>query len=164
MDFRKCSKSAKEDCSCCPLFSSLCFSSLLASLLAYFERLWQRAIELQSLFFMNLGFPLLCHGFQIAPPSFGMLELIHKLIKTYKLATKWLKRITKDLNELIGLNEYDYYSKVHKTIIIRSTKLHFLVVISNLVFSQHKALSCNFAIYRGAQHLQKILGDRSSVH
>ena len=28
----------------------------------------------------------------------------------------------KDLNELIGLNEYDYYSKVLKTIIIRSTK------------------------------------------
>ena len=51
-----------------------------------------------------------------------MLELIHKLIKTYKLATKWLKPITNDLNELIGLNEYDYYSKVLKTIIIRSTK------------------------------------------
>ena len=31
MDFGKCSKSVKEDCSCCPLFSSLCFSSLLAS-------------------------------------------------------------------------------------------------------------------------------------
>ena len=51
-----------------------------------------------------------------------MLELIHKLIKTCKLATKWLKPISKDLNELIGLNEYDYYSKVLKTIIIRSTK------------------------------------------
>ena len=25
----------------------------------------------------------------------------------------------------------------------------------NLVFSRHKALSCNFAIYKGAQHLQK---------
>ena len=37
-------------------------------------------------------------------------------------ATKWLKPITKDLNELIGLNEYDYYLKVLKTIIIRSTK------------------------------------------
>ena len=59
---------------------------------------------------------------QVAPPSFGMLELIHKLIKTCKLATKWLKPITKDLNELSGLNEYDYYSKVLKTIIIRSTK------------------------------------------
>ena len=37
----------------------------------------------------------------------------------------------------------------------------------NLVFSRHKALSCNFAIYRGAQHLQQKmgwLGDRSSVH
>ena len=59
---------------------------------------------------------------QVAPPSFGMLELIHKLLKTCKLATKLLKPITKDLNELIGLNEYDYYSKVLKTIIIRSTK------------------------------------------
>ena len=31
MDFGKCSKSEKEDCSCCPLFSSfsLCFSHLL---------------------------------------------------------------------------------------------------------------------------------------
>ena len=37
----------------------------------------------------------------------------------------------------------------------------------NLVFSRHKALSCNFAIYRGAQHLQQEgddWGDRSSVH
>ena len=37
----------------------------------------------------------------------------------------------------------------------------------NLVFSRHKALSCNFAIYRGAQHLQNIggwFGDRSSIH
>ena len=48
MDFRKCSKSAKEDCSCCPLFSSLCFSSLFCAFLAYFERLWKRAMELQS--------------------------------------------------------------------------------------------------------------------
>ena len=29
----------------------------------------------------------------------------------------------------------------------------------NLVFSRHKALSCNFAIYRGAQHLQNIWDD-----
>ena len=42
----------------------------------------------------------------------------------------------------------------------------------NLVFSRHKALSCNFAIYRGAQHLQQrrgdekggCFGDRSSIH
>ena len=33
MDFEKCSKSAKEDCSCCPLFSSLCLFFLFASLL-----------------------------------------------------------------------------------------------------------------------------------
>ena len=30
---------------------------------------------------------------------------------------------------------------------------------SNLVFSRHKALSCNFSIYRGAQRLQKIWDD-----
>ena len=29
----------------------------------------------------------------------------------------------------------------------------------NLVFSRHKALSCNFAIYRGAKRLQKRLDD-----
>ena len=36
----------------------------------------------------------------------------------------------------------------------------------NLVFNRHKALSCNFSIYRGAQRLQKMgwLADRSSVH
>ena len=33
MDFGKCSKSAKEHCSCCPLFSSLCLLFLFASLL-----------------------------------------------------------------------------------------------------------------------------------
>ena len=33
MDFGNCSKSAKEDCSCCPLFSSLCLFFLFASLL-----------------------------------------------------------------------------------------------------------------------------------
>ena len=33
MDFGKCSKSAQEDCSCCPLFSSLCLLFLFASLL-----------------------------------------------------------------------------------------------------------------------------------
>ena len=80
-------------------------------------------MKLQSLvlheFELPKAFPYLV---QVAPPSFGMLELIHKLIKTCKLATKCLKPITKDLNELIGLNEYDYYSKVLKTIIIRSTK------------------------------------------
>ena len=48
--------------------------------------------------------------------------MIRKLIKTCKLATKWSKPITKDLNDLIGLNEYDYYSKVLEIIIIRSTK------------------------------------------
>ena len=33
----------------------------------------------------------------------------------------------------------------------------------NLVFSRHKALSCNFAIYRGAQHLQNILDIGGSI-
>ena len=46
MDFGKCSKSAKEDCSCCPLFSLLCFPLLHCSFLAYFERLRQRTMRL----------------------------------------------------------------------------------------------------------------------
>ncbi|RVW27350.1 Retrovirus-related Pol polyprotein from transposon opus [Vitis vinifera] len=50
-----------------------------------------RAMELQSLvlheFELPKALPLLV---QVAPPSFGMLELIHKLIKTCKLATKAL--------------------------------------------------------------------------
>ena len=33
MDFEKCSKSAKEDCSYCPLFSSFCLFFLFASLI-----------------------------------------------------------------------------------------------------------------------------------
>ena len=49
MDFGKCSKSAKEDCSCCPL--------LHCSFLAYFERLWQRAMELQSLVLHEFELP-----------------------------------------------------------------------------------------------------------
>ena len=49
MDFGKCSKSAQEYYSCCPLFSSLCFSFLQCSFLAYFERLRQRTMRLQSL-------------------------------------------------------------------------------------------------------------------
>ena len=57
MDFGKCSKSSQEDCSCCPLFSSLCFSSLQCSFLAYFERLWQRAMELQSLVLHEFELP-----------------------------------------------------------------------------------------------------------
>ena len=123
MDFGKCSKSAQEDYRFCPLFSSLCFSSLLCSFLAYFERLWQRAMEIQ----------ILVSSWIWAFKSFSMkniqLSLILGLLwwaKSYqkapKLTTKWLKPITKDLNELIGLNEYDYYSKVLKTIMIRSTK------------------------------------------
>ena len=33
MDFGKCSKSANKDCSCCPLFSSLCFPLCFSPLL-----------------------------------------------------------------------------------------------------------------------------------
>ena len=57
MNFGKCSKSVKEDCIYCPLFSSLCFSSLRCSFLAYFERLWKRAMELQSLVLHEFELP-----------------------------------------------------------------------------------------------------------
>ena len=57
MDFWKCSKSAKEDYRCCLLFSSLCFPLLHCSFLAYFERLWQKAMELQSLVLHEFELP-----------------------------------------------------------------------------------------------------------
>ena len=63
MDFGKCSKSAKEDCSCCPLFSSLCLFFLFASLSLHTlndfgKGLWRS----KAWFFMNLSFQKLCHS------------------------------------------------------------------------------------------------------
>ena len=131
MDFGKCSKSAKEDCSYCPLFSSLCFSFLQCSFLAYFERLWKRTMRLQSLvsswiwasksFSMNyiqLSSILDCFGDQ-------------KAIKTPKLNTIWLELIARVLNMLIGLKGNNYYSKVFKRVNYKLSNNNFWVVITN---------------------------------
>ena len=85
MDFGKCSKSAQENCSCCPMFSSLCFSSLLASLLAYFERLWQRDIELQSLVIHEFELFIALPWIPNNSPQSWIVLVIKLLTKTPKL-------------------------------------------------------------------------------
>ena len=130
MDFGKCSKSAKEDCSYCPLFSSLCFSFLQCSFLAYFERLWKRTMRLQSLvsswiwasksFAMNyiqLSSILDCFGDQ-------------KAIKTPKFNTILLELIARVLNMLIELKDNNYYSKVFKRVNYKISNNTFWVVIN----------------------------------
>ena len=88
MDFRNCSKSAKEDCSYRPLFSSLYFSSLRYSFLAYFERLWQRAMELQSLvlheFELSIAFPWIPNN----SPQSRIALVIKKAMKTPMITTQ----------------------------------------------------------------------------
>ena len=131
MDFEKCSKSAQEDCSCCPLFSSLCFSSLLASLLAYFERLWQRAMEIQSLVLHEFELPKALPWTIYSSPSFldcFVDQITNKNTKTY---TIWLEMIARVLNMLIGLKDNNYYSKVFKRINYKLQNSTFWVVIIN---------------------------------
>ena len=84
MDFGKCSKSVKEDCSCCPLFSSLCFPLLHCSFLAYFERLWQRAMELQSLVLHEFELPKALPRTIYTSPSFLNCFDEQKAIKNTK--------------------------------------------------------------------------------
>ena len=85
MDFGKCSKSAQEDYSFCPLFSLLCFSSLLASLLAYFERLWQRDMGLQSLVLHEFELFIALPWFPNNSPQSWIVLVIKLLTKTPKL-------------------------------------------------------------------------------
>ena len=130
MDFWKCSKSAKEDCSCRPLFSSLCFSSLRCSFLAYFERLWQRAMKLQSLVLHEFELPKSLPWTIYSSPSFLDCfgdQITNKNTKTY---TIWLEMIARVLNMLIGLKSNNYYSKVFKRINYRLSNSTFWVVIT----------------------------------
>ena len=85
MNFGKCCKIAKEDCSCCPLFSSLCFSSLRCSFLAYFERLWQRAMELQSLVLHEFELFIALPWIPNNSPQSWIVLVIKLLTKTPKL-------------------------------------------------------------------------------
>ena len=133
MDFGKYSKSAKEDCSCCPLFSLLYFSSLLCSFLAYFERLWQRAIEIQSLvlheFELFIALPWTIYNSPSFLDCFGD-QITNKNPKTY---TIWLEMIARVLNMLIELKGNNYYSKVFKRINYKLSNSTFWVVIITLL-------------------------------
>ena len=87
MEFGKCSKSAKEDYSCCPMFSS--FSLCLFFLFACFSSL------------------LL---------SFTWLVLmIQKAVNILKLATNMIRSHCQVLNMPIGIKMENYYTKVLKT-------------------------------------------------
>ena len=132
MDFGKCSKSAKEHCSCCPLFSSLCFSSLHCSFLAYFERLWKRAMELQSFVLHEFELPKALLWTIYSSPSFLDCFGDQKAIKTPKLNTIWLELIARVLNMLIGLKGNKYYSKVFERVNYKLSNSTFWVVITNL--------------------------------
>ena len=129
MDFKKCSKSVKEDCSCCPLFSSLCFSFLQCSFLAYFERLRQKTIRLQSLVLHEFELPKALPWTIYSSPSFLNCFGEQKTIKTPKLNTNWLELIARVLNMLIGLKGNNYYSKVFKRVNYKLSNITFWVVI-----------------------------------
>ena len=129
MDFGKCSKSAKEDCSCCPLFSSLCFSSLQCSFLAYFERLRERTMKLQILVLHEFELPKALPWTIYSSPSISDCFGDKKAIKTPKLNTNWLELIARVLNMLIRLKGNNYYSKVFKRVNYKLSNSTFWVVI-----------------------------------
>ena len=120
----------KEYCSCCPLFSLLCFSSLRCSFLAYFEQLWQKAMKLQSLVLHEFELPKALPGTIYSSPSFLDCFGDKKFIKTPKLNTIWLELIARVLNMLIGLKGNKYYSKVFKRVNYKLSNNIFWVVIS----------------------------------
>ena len=143
MDFEKCSKSAKKDCNCCPLFSSLCFSSLRCSFLAYFERLWQRAMELPSLVLHEFELPKALPWNIYSSPSFLNCFGDQKAIKTPKLNTIWLELIARVLNMLIELKGNNYYLKVFKRVNYKLSNSTFWVVINRvmpIVMEWHRQL------------------------
>ena len=155
MDFGKYSKSAQEDCSCCPLFSSLCFSSLLCSFLAYFERLWQRDMELQSFvlheFELSIAFPWTIYN----SPSFLDCFGDQKAIKTPKLNTSWLELIARVLNMLIGLKSNNYYSKVFKRVNYKLSNSTFWVVINWIGFRFTFVHKCVLGIIQGCTRVSE---------
>ena len=103
MDFEKCSKSSKEDCSFRPLFSSLCFSSLRCSFLAYFEWLWKKGYGAPKL---GSSWIWAFHCFAMDSKELSsILDCFgdQKSIKTPKLNTIWLELIARVLNMLWGI-------------------------------------------------------------
>ena len=129
MDFGKCSKSAQEDCSCCPLFSSLCFplSSALSlhPLNDFGKGLWSS----KAWFFMNLSFQCFAmDSKELSSISYCFGD--QKAIKTPKLNTIWLALIARVLNMPIELKGNNYYSKVFKRVNYKLSNSTFWVVIT----------------------------------
>ena len=133
MDFGKCSKSVKEDCSCCPLFSSLCFPLLHCSFLAYFERLWKRAMELQSLVSSWIwAFKSFSMNYIQLSIILGLLWWAKSYQKAPKLNTIWLETIARVPNMPIELKGNNYYSRVFKRANYKLQNNMFWVVINIL--------------------------------
>ena len=114
------------------LFSSLSFSSLRCSFLAYFERLWKRAMELSSLVFHEFELPKALPWTIYSSPSFFDCFGDQKAIKTPKLNTIWLETIARVLNMSIELKGNNYYSKVFKRVNYKLSNSTFWIVINEI--------------------------------
>ena len=112
------------------LFTLLAFPLFHCSFLAYFERLWQRDMELQSLvlheFELFIALPWTIYNSPSFLDCFGD-QITNKNTKTY---TIWLEMIARVLNMLIGLKGNNYYSKVFKRVNYKLWNCTFWVVIT----------------------------------
>ena len=111
----------------------------------------------KEIFFMVRNFAISQCEFHIAKISQG--ELTHDA-KIWHFAS-WVIHLAKISQGAFYLAKFPLFLHARTTDFPDIFSLIFSRVNSfcNLVFSRHKALSCNFAIYRGAQRLQKILDD-----
>ena len=125
------------------------FSSLQCSFLAYFERLWQRAMELQSFVLHEFELPKAFPWTIYSSPSFLNCFGDQKAIKTPKLNTIWLELIARVLNMLIGLKDNNYYSKVFKRVNYKLWNSTFWVVITWLLFNLVIKIKCNLLHFLG---------------
>ena len=131
MDFGKCSKSAKEDCSCVLYFPYVpCFSS---SPLFFPCILWTtkaKDYEAPKLgFFINLSFPKALPWTIYSSPSFKNCFGEHKAIKKHQNLTPLLETIARVPNMLIELKGNNYYSRVFKRDNYKLLNSMFWVVI-----------------------------------
>ena len=131
MDFGKCSKSAKEDCSCCPLFSSLCFPLSIALSLHTLNDFGKGLWGSKAWFLHEFELPKALPWTIYSSPSFLNCFGEQKLSKTPKLNTIWLETIARVLNMSIELKGNNYYSKVFKRVNYKLWNSTFWVVINN---------------------------------
>ena len=141
MDFGKCSKSSKEDCSCCPLFSSLCFSLSSALSLHTLNDFGKGLWSSKAWFLHEFELPKALPWTIYSSPSFLNCFGDKKAIKTSKLNTNWLEVITRVLNMSIELKGNNYYSKVFKRVNYKLSNSTFWVVIM-----RHVLLMTSFLI------------------